>query len=444
MASMKLPWYRRIYQWMASSVRWLIPGIGVKRWILVILAGTTLIGIGLGVVILDFYRTAPESWWLPLISAASLRFLARPLRAVLFGGAGLFIILWGIRNLNRAMVGPYMQAGTGMLDRLWLHRQRERGARIVAIGGGHGLSNLLRGLKSITYNLTAVVTVADDGGSSGRIRREIGILPPGDIRNCLVALSDDEALLGQLFQYRFPDSSSGLDGHSFGNLFISALAEITGSFEQAVAESGQVLSVHGRVLPSTIHDVRLIADVRMQFTENEVRVEGESQIPLSPGRIRRIWLEPDNPPAFPQSIQAILNADVIVVGPGSLYTSILPNLLVPDITQAIRASRALKLYICNLTTQPGETDGFSCRDHLFALENHLGPNFFDIIVVNKKNSEKLPDGIKWVEIDPMLTVDYDIYITELTDSVTPWFHDSQRLAQTIKYLYQQRTGPLVE
>jgi uncharacterized cofD-like protein len=182
----------------------------------------------------------------------------------------------------------------------------------------------------------------------------------------------------------------------------------------------------------------------MQFTENEVRVEGESQIPLSPGRIRRIWLDPDNPPAFPQSIQAILNADVIVVGPGSLYTSILPNLLVPDITQAIRASRALKLYICNLTTQPGETDGFSCRDHIFALENHLGPNLFDIIVVNKKNAEKLPDGIKWVEIDPRLADDYNIYLAELADSMTPWFHDSQKLAQTIKYLYQQRTGPLVE
>lgn len=429
---------------MTSSVRWLIPGIGVKRWLLVILAGTTLIGVGLGVLILDVYRTAPDSWWLPLISLASLRFLIRPLRALIFGGAGLLLILWGVRNLNMAMVGPYVQPGHGMLDKLWLHRQRERGARIVAIGGGHGLSNLLRGLKSITYNLTAVVTVADDGGSSGRIRREIGILPPGDIRNCLVALSDDEALLGQLFQYRFPDGNSGLDGHSFGNLFISALAEITGSFEQAVAESGQVLSVHGRVLPSTIHDVRLVADVRMLHTENEVRVEGESQIPRSPGRIRRIWLDPDSPPAFPQSIQAILNADVIVIGPGSLYTSILPNLLVPDITQAIRSSRALKLYICNLTTQTGETDGFSCRDHLLALESHLGTNLFDIIVVNKNGGEKLPEGVRWVEIDAKLGEEYNVYVTEVNDALTPWYHDSQKLAQVVKDLYQQRTGPLVE
>jgi uncharacterized cofD-like protein len=444
MTPVRLPWYQRASRWLSSSVRWLIPGIGVKRWLLVILAGTTLIGIGLGVLILDFYRTAPNSWWLPAISLASLRFLARPLRALIFGGAGLLLIMWGIRGLNLAIVGPYIQPGHGMLDKLWLHRQRERGARIVAIGGGHGLSNLLRGLKAITYNLTAIVTVADDGGSSGRIRREIGILPPGDIRNCLVALSDDEALLGQLFQYRFPQGESGLDGHSFGNLFISALAEITGSFEQAVAESGQVLSVHGRVLPSTIHDVRLVADVRMLHTENEFRIEGESQIPLSPGKIRRIWLDPDSPPAFPQAIQAILNADVIVIGPGSLYTSILPNLLVPDITQAIRSSRALKLYICNLTTQPGETDNFTARDHLLALESHLGFNLFDIVVVNKTGEEKLPDGVQWVKIDEGLAQEYNVYITSINEPLTPWFHDSQKLAQVVKDLYQQRTGPLVE
>ena len=440
----KSPWYQRAYRWMMSSMRWLIPGIGVKRWLLVILAGTTLIGIGLGVLILDVYRTAPHTWWLPVISWASLRFLARPLRAIIFGGTGLALILWGIRNLNISMMGPFVRPGQGVLDKLWMQRQRDRGVRIVAIGGGHGIANLLRGLKSITYNLTAVVTVADDGGSSGRIRREIGILPPGDIRNCLVALSDDEALIGQLFQYRFANGSSGLEGHSFGNLFISALAEITGSFEQAVAESGQVLAVHGRVLPSTIHDVRLLADVRLLHSENEVRVEGESSIPLSPGRIRRVWLEPDNPPAFPLSVQAILNADVIVVGPGSLYTSLLPNLLVPDLAQAVRASRALKIYLCNITTQPGETDNFSCRDHLLALEDHLGKNFFDIIVINNKMEGKLPDQVKWVTIDPKLEQEYPVYFSDLQDNMTPWFHNSQKLAQVIKDLYQQRTGPLVE
>ena len=444
MAGNQIRWYQRAYRWMASSVRWLIPGIGVKRWLLVILAGTTLIGIGLGVLILDVYRTAPSTWWLPFISWASLRFLARPLRALIFGGAGLALILWGVRNLNIAMMGPFVRPGQGVLDKLWIQRQRERGARIVAIGGGHGLAILLRGLKTMTYNLTAVVTVADDGGSSGRIRRDIGILPPGDIRNCLVALSDDEALIGQLFQYRFADGTSGFNGHSFGNLFISALAEITGSFEQAVAESGQVLAVHGRVLPSTLRDVRLLADVRLLHSENEVRVEGESLIPLSPGRIRRVWLEPDSPPAFPQSIQSILNADIIIVGPGSLYTSLLPNLLVPDIAQAVRASRALKLYICNITTQPGETDNFSCRDHLVALEDHLGPNFFDIIVINNRMDGKLAENTNWVAFDQKLDGDYPVYYSDMQDSMTPWHHDPQKLAQVIKDLYQQRTGPLVE
>ena len=213
--------------------------------------------------------------------------------------------------------------------------------------------------------------MADDGGSSGRIRESYGILPPGDIRNCLAALSNDEALLTQLFQYRF-SGSPDLDGHSFGNLFITALSEITGSFEEAVAESGRVLSVSGRVLPSTLHNVRLVADVRLPHLMNEVRVEGESNIPAIAGRVKRVWLEPNNPPAFPPVLQALLNADLIVVGPGSLYTSLLPNLLVPDLMAAIRVSRALKIYVCNIATQSGETDLFSCNDHVRALEEHVG------------------------------------------------------------------------
>jgi uncharacterized cofD-like protein len=188
--------------------------------------------------------------------------------------------------------------------------------------------------------------------------------------------------MAQLFQYRFPDEGGGVEGHSFGNLFISALAEITGSFEEAVAESGRVLAVHGQVLPSTLHDVQLVADVLLPHTLNEVRVQGESSIPESPGKIRRVWLEPNDPPAFPESIQAILAADLIVVGPGSLFTSILPNLLVPDIAAAISASRALKIYVCNVATQPGETDGFTCGDHVRVIEEHVGSGLFDIVVAN--------------------------------------------------------------
>jgi len=331
-----------------------------------------------------------------------------------------------------------------VVDALTGHWRRERGARIVAVGGGHGLATLLRGLKEYTNNLTAIVTVSDDGGSSGRLRRTLGILPPGDIRNCLAALSDDEAMLAQLFQYRFPNGASGLDGHSFGNLFITALAEITGSFEEAIAESGRVLSVSGRVLPSTLHDVRLLADVMLPHLVSEIRVEGESRIPESTGKVRRVWLEPNTPPAFPEAVQAILSADLIVIGPGSLYTSILPNLLVPDISAAIRSSRALKMFICNVATQLGETEGYSCGDHLRAIEEHVGSGLFDIVVSNWLFEGNLPEGIQWVVVEDDLDADYPIYRADLIDYVQPWRHEAKKLSQVVIDLLEERTGPLVE
>jgi len=437
-------WYRMLLENMRRSLQWLVPGLGVKRWFILILAGTTLIGVGLAILILDFYRTAPETWWLPLVSAASLRFLARPIRAVIFGGLGLGLILTGILGLNRALMTPFIRPGRPVVHTLSQHRRRERGPRIVAIGGGTGLSTLLRGIKEYTYNLTAVVSVADDGGSSGRLRREIGILPPGDIRNCLASLSNDEALLSQLFQYRFPGDYSGMEGHSFGNLFISALAEITGSFEAAVAESGRVLSVHGRVLPSTLHDVRLVADVMLPHLVGEVRVEGESRIPQMPGKVRHLWLEPSSPPAFPQSIRAILSADLIVIGPGSLYTSILPNLLVPDIPKAVQASRAMKVFVCNVATQPGETDGFSWKDHVAVIVDHVGENLFDMVLVNKSQRGSLPGGSEWVFSNNDLEEEYSVYYADVVDEGNPWRHDSNKLARVLIDLYEERTGPLVE
>jgi uncharacterized cofD-like protein len=434
----------RLLSGITELTAWLIPGIGVKRWIILILAGTTLLGVGLGILILEIYRTAPDTWWLPFLSTASLRFLARPLRALIFGGIGIGMIALGIWRLNLAIIRPFIRPGYHVADTLRQHKQRERGPRIVAIGGGHGLAALLRGLKAYTHNITAIVTVADDGGSSGRLRRELGILPPGDIRNCLAALSTDEVLLGQLFQYRIASGNPSLEGHSFGNLFISALAEITGSFEEAIAESGRVLGVQGRVLPSTLHDVRLSADVLLPHTTNEVRVEGESKIPLSKGRIRRVWLEPSNPPAFPRAIHAILNADIVIIGPGSLYTSILPNLLVPDLVDAVKATKALKLYICNVATQPGETDNFSCGDHLRVIEEHLGSGLFDLAIVNQQYQGMLPETVKWVEIDKDLDEDFPLYRANLIDNMHPWRHDSQKLAQVIMDLYSERTGPLVD
>ncbi len=422
---------------------WLVPGLGVKRWIVIILIGTTLIGVGLGVFILDIYRNAPATWFLPIISAISLRILPRLLRVFIFGGIGLGILFYGIWGLNQALMKPFLRPGDNIVNVLRLHRIRDRGPKITALGGGHGLATILRGLKAYTFNLTAIVTVADDGGSSGLLRKQLGVLPPGDIRNCLAALSDDEALMGQLFQYRFTESG-GFQGHSFGNLLISTLAEITGSFEQAVAESGKILAVHGQVLPATLHDVQLQADIQLPNFSNEVRVQGESKIPESIGKIKRVWLEPNTPPAFPKAIQAILNADIIVVGPGSLYTSILPNLLVPDITAAIRASRALKIFVINIATQAGETDEMNCLDHIRVVEEHVGQNLFDIILCNQNYLEKLPPDSQWVVVGDNLDQKYNIYSADFVDNLNPARHDSQKLAQVILELFQEKTGPLVE
>lgn len=432
------------FQRLRRFLRWFTPGLGVKRWLLVALAGMALLGVAIALFLIDLYRTEyTNQAFLTFLSYASLRFLPRWVRVAVFAGLGLGLISFGIWEMNRSLMRPYMRPGSHVVDQLADFNRRGRGPRIVAIGGGHGLSTLLRGLKSYTHNLTAIVTVADDGGSSGRLRESLGILPPGDIRNCLAALSNDEALLTQLFQYRF-SGEPGLDGHSFGNLFISALSDITGSFEEAVAESGRVLSVNGRVLPSTLHNVRLVADVRLPFIVNEVRVKGESRIPEIAGRVRRVWLEPNDAPAFPPVIRALLNADMILVGPGSLFTSLLPNLLVRDVLAAVRNSRALKLFVCNIATQPGETEAFSCYDHVRALEEHVGEDLFDIVLCNDNYEGDLIDAAHWVQADERSRSDARLYTADLVDFDYPWRHDSLKLAQVVMDLFYERTGPLGE
>jgi uncharacterized cofD-like protein len=432
----------RFWQWLQDFSRWFRPGLGIKRWMLVILAGITLLGVGLGIFLLDLYRTdTSNSALLTFLSLASLRFLPRLVRVLVFGGLGIGLVIYGTWGLNRTLLRPFLRPGHTVIDQLSDFRRRDRGPRLVAIGGGHGLSALLRGLKVHTRNLTAIVTVADDGGSSGRLRESLGILPPGDIRNCLAALSNDEALLTQLFQYRFSGAPE-LEGHSFGNLFITALTDITGSFEEAIAESGRALSVSGRVLPSTLHDVRLVADMRLPHVINEVRVQGESKIPEMAGRVRRVWLEPNNPPAFPPVLQAILNADLIVIGPGSLYTSLLPNLLVPDLLAAIHASRAVKVYVCNIATQIGETDLYTCYDHVRAVEEQVGDNFFDVVLCNENCEGDLSSTSQWVRADEKSRADSRLYCADLLDTDHPWRHDSIKLSQVLMDLFYERTGPL--
>jgi uncharacterized cofD-like protein len=434
--------YRPLSFRMGRLFRWFVPGIGIKRWLVLILGGITLLGVGLGLLLLEIYRTdTSDTMVVTALSYAALRFLPRLLRVLIFGGLGIGLVVWGIWGLNRALLRPFMRPGDMVLDQIQTFRRRDRGPRVVAIGGGHGLSVLLRGLKDHTRNITAVVTVADDGGSSGRLRAQLGILPPGDIRNCLAALSNDEALLTQLFQYRFSGSPE-LDGHSFGNLFITALTEITGSFEEAIAESGRALSVSGRVLPSTLNNVRLLADVRLPHVLNEVRVEGESHIPEMVGRVRRVWLDPNNPPVFPPVVQALLNAELIIVGPGSLYTSLLPNLLVPDLLAALRASRALKVYVCNIATQVGETDLYSCYDHVHALEEHVGEGLFDLVVCNENYAGQLSPDTRWVQADEKSAEDQRLYCADLPEAEHPWRHDPAKLSKVLMDLFYERTGPL--
>ncbi len=433
-----------LWKRIVNSLRWFRPGLGVKRWMGVIFLGATFLAVGFAFFVLDIYRNAPETWWLPLLSLAALQALPRMTRVLIFGGVGLVMVLGGVYALNRTLLLPFRQPGRPVVSALENHRRRESGPRLVAIGGGHGLSTLLRGLKQYTHNLYAIVTVADDGGSSGRLRQAMGILPPGDIRNCLAALSNDEALLEQLFQYRFANGGGELDGHSFGNLFITALAGITGSFEDAIAETGRVLAVRGRVYPSTLQDVRLVAEMVSGHEGNQMCVKGESQIPEVDGRIKRIWLEPNNPPAYPKVVRSLLSADMIIIGPGSLYTSILPNLLVPDINAAIRASKAFKVYICNVATQPGETSGFTCVDHVNVIDQHVGNGLFDLIVYNNRFEGALLDEMEWVKLGDDSGLTYPLYRMNLIDREEPWHHDSEKLASVLINLYRARTGPLAE
>ncbi len=414
-----------------AARRWLTPGIGIKRWLV-------LLGCGIALLVLGFSSLLRQLYPLPSIFYyLTLQFIPRGLRAVTLGMIGVGAIAIAFIRINRVLLEPFVKVDPeAMANAVYRYRQRGRGPKSVAIGGGHGLSALLRGLKEHTANITAIVTVADDGGSSGRLRRELGVLPPGDFRNCIAALADDEALTTQLFQYRFGNGNE-LDGHSFGNLFITAMAEVTGSFERAVLESERVLAIRGRVIPSTLRDVTLMADLRTEQV-GVSRVSGESSITKASGDIERVYLEPDNVPAYPGAVRALLEADLIVAGPGSLYTSVLPNLLVPDVARAVQASRALKVYVCNVATQRGETDGYSVGDHVAALEAHLGKGVFSTVLTNHNLDVDFdaPVGVELVPTEYPSDAAYCVIAADLVDPARPWRHDSDKLAQALLRLLQ--------
>jgi uncharacterized cofD-like protein len=400
-----------------AQLRWLIPGLGVKRWFALLLLGAVLMGLGISTLLINAYGDAVNF---------------SPLWAVGLGASGLLCMLTASVQINRTLLAPFVRPGQNVAEAVSEYQRRGKGPKVVAIGGGTGLSTLLRGLKKHTSNLTAIVTVADDGGSSGRLRRALGVLPPGDFRNCIAALADDEALITQLFQYRF-GRGEDLGGHSFGNLFITAMAEVTGSFERALLESSRVLAVRGRVLPSTLRDVTLVGELVAE-DEQVNRVEGESRIAETPGCIQRVFLQPDDVPAYPDSIRAVLDADLIVLGPGSLYTSLLPNLLVCDLAEAVHASRALKIYVCNTATQPGETEDYTVLDHVTAIERHTRPGLFPVILANNRQAGALLPRLDWVQLDPPVNgrrPRLRVVTADLIDEDRPWRHDSDKLARAL-------------
>ena len=363
---------------MKRLLRWLYPGLCIKRWVLLFSFGLVLLFFGMTLVLNYQFLSLMEEELFRFIYQLTGQYNYAMLAAwgVFMAGAGGMCMLISCRKLVKRFLALLLPDESKVSEQMISKVILSHGPKVAAVGGGHGLSMLLRGLKTKTSNITAIVTVADDGGSSGRLRQEMNIIAPGDLRNCLVAMADKESLLEELFQYRFGGKGE-LSGHSLGNLFLAALIEEFGNPENALKAASRILNIRGQVIPSTTEKVRLSA-----LMEDGSTVVGESEITEYPSRIMRLSTIPEEVPAVPAAVEAIRAADLVVIGPGSLYTSILPNLLVPDIQKAIREGTAPCLYICNVMTQPGETDHFTVSDHLNTLIQHIGEGIIDYVLVN--------------------------------------------------------------
>ena len=364
--------------------KWLYPGMRIKRWIFLFTLGILAVMFAAGFLWFGYVKYTYNHKANLLIFGTLLFML------------GILMMIIGIRKMVKSFVTVFLpRRERDLVDIMFRQRTLSKGPKIVVIGGGTGLSVLLHGIKEVTSNITAIVTVADDGGSSGRLRSEFDVLPPGDIRNCLIALSDAESLMRDLFQYRFTEGE-GLKGHSFGNLFITALSKITGDFDKAIKESSKVLAIRGSVVPSTLEKVTLVAR-----REDGTQTSGESAIPKVTGvvsPIKKVYLNPAGVKPTPEALVAIREADAVVFGPGSLFTSILPNLLVEGVAAEILRSRAVKIFLCNIMTQHGETDGFTASDHVEALLKHTNSELIDYVFVNTaKIPQKLLDKYKTEE-----------------------------------------------
>lgn len=423
---------------MPKDAGWLLPGLQVKRWFGLIILGTVISLLGLCVL----FDMRPVYFAVGILKYIAVTVNQDILGLVLLI-AGAYVFIKGWKNTNYSILDLTEERDRhALLESLYKRRKLNYGPKIVAVGGGTGLSTMLKGIKKITNNITAVVTVGDDGGSSGRLRQEMGILPPGDIRNCIAALADDEDLVTKLFQYRFK-TGEGLEGHSFGNLFLTALCAITGNMVRAVQESSKVLNIRGRVLPSTLDDMKLSAEM----TDGTI-VDGESNIPETGKRIKRLFTTPSHCKPLPDVIQAIKEADLIILGPGSLYTSVIPNLLITEISEAISKSSAKKIYVCNIMTQPGETTNYTASEHIQAILQHAGyPNMIDAVLVNNSLPEDLsPDYAKAnsypvvVDTDAIKAKNINVVSTRLYEENEEKYvrHSPSRLARAIAYWYKKQ------
>jgi len=422
---------------MMSWLKWLYPGLRIKRWLILITAGFLFIFLGLLLatrleVLFDLLRWARD-WTRGRLDSPAAPFLG------LFSLAlGIGLAAFGLQQLMRSIVQVVLpRPPADLVDIIYHQRSLKKGPKIVAIGGGTGLSVLLRGLKEYTSNITAIVSVADDGGSSGRLRGELGILPPGDLRNCLIALADGEKLMEELLGYRFQNGAT-LAEHSVGNLLLAGLAELRGDFHQALRELSRVLAIRGQVIPATLTPPVLGAEL----VDGEI-LWGQSKIAHSPRRIKRVFLEPGDCRALPEALAAIREADLIILGPGSLYTSVIPNLLIGEIREALLAAAAPVVYVCNVATQPGETSGYTASQHVQALREHGGEHLVDIVVVNTAKPRQLLPS----QHPELVTVDYrelrrlglQVVSGDVIDHQLGVRHDARQLGRLlIQLLFRQK------
>ena len=420
----------------SKDVGWLIPGLNVKRWLFLIFLGSVLMVLGLLII----FDIRPIYQIMELIRKAAL-ILPTEIIAIITILVGAIVFFSGWKKTTLSIVDIDSRGGYSLLEKFYRKSKLNKGAKVVAIGGGTGLSMLLKGVKNYTSNITAIVTVGDDGGSSGRLREEMGVLPPGDIRNCIAALADDESLITELFQYRFK-KGEGLEGHSFGNLFLTALCAITGNMVKAVKESSKVLNICGEVLPATLDDMKLVAEY-----QDGTIVKGESHIPEENKQIKRLFTEPDICEALPEVLAAIDSADLIILGPGSLYTSVIPNLLVSGIVDAIEASSAKKIYVCNIMTQPGETDNYSVASHVNAIINHAGGRkIIDAVLVNDSLPDNISEGYAKsgsipvrLDMENIAPIGVEIVSQKLIQENKEGLvrHSSNRVARAVYYWYKK-------